>query len=89
MDRNYIPDDVDLEFDNFREFFDERRQRMFDALSKLLKPSDEQAWFYAMGSINQLFDETAFPVLSICLRATCRKSCEGSIRKTHGGIEKL
>ena len=41
MDRNYIPDDVDLEFDNFREFFDERRQRMFDALSKLLKPSDE------------------------------------------------
>jgi uncharacterized protein with ParB-like and HNH nuclease domain len=41
MDRNYIPDDVDLDFDNFREFFDERRQRMFDALSKLLKPSDE------------------------------------------------
>ena len=41
MDRNYIPDDVDLEFDNFREFFDERRQRMFDALSKLLKPEDE------------------------------------------------
>jgi len=41
MDRNYIPDEIVLEFDNFREFFDERRQRMFDALSKLLKLEDE------------------------------------------------
>ena len=41
MDRNYIPEDVDLQFDNFPEFYDERRKLMFDALSKLLKPGDE------------------------------------------------
>jgi hypothetical protein len=41
MDRNYIPDDVDLEFGNFREFFDERKQLMFSALSKILKAEDE------------------------------------------------
>jgi hypothetical protein len=41
MDRNYIPEDVDLLFDNFPEFYDERRKLMFDALSKLLKPGDE------------------------------------------------
>jgi len=41
MDRNYIPDDVDLDFDNFREFFEERRERMFNALSRLLKAGEE------------------------------------------------
>lgn len=41
MDKNYIPTEINLEFDNFREFFDERRQQMFSALSKLLKAGDE------------------------------------------------
>jgi len=40
-DRNYIPDDVDLELDNFREFFDERKQKMLGALIKLLKLEQE------------------------------------------------
>jgi hypothetical protein len=37
MERNYIPD-VDLAFKKFPKFFDERRELIFEELTKLLKP---------------------------------------------------
>jgi hypothetical protein len=37
-DKNYIPDDVDLDLDNFREFFEERRSLLSAQLNALLKP---------------------------------------------------
>jgi hypothetical protein len=37
-DKNYIPEDVDLDLDNFREFFEERRSLLSAQLNALLKP---------------------------------------------------
>jgi hypothetical protein len=37
-DRNYIPEDVDLDLDNFREFFEERRTLLNAQLTAFLKP---------------------------------------------------
>jgi hypothetical protein len=38
MEKNYIPDDLDLGFDNFREVFTQRRAKLAGQLMELLRP---------------------------------------------------